>query len=409
VADSTQSVRERNERSILIKLLEAGDKGTTRADLAADLNLSTAAVANLVTGRIASVLDPVRVATGKSGPRPKALRLLPDEGYAVGADFGQSYMALGLYDLHSREIDHRYIDTSSGADATQAFDWMQAQAEEVVGDPSSLVGVGISVAAPVRDVATKPLHDAFAMPDWIGRDPAHEMRERLRWNCKFEADNDANLGAVAELRWGAAREFDNVVFVKWTWGIGAGIILDGRIRRGQGMAGELGHLTVDLDERHREHPPKLCTTCGRHCLQSVASMRALLVDAGIPGARKRENLHPGVERLVKAIRTGDTEAKRALERAGRYLGTALGTIVTLLNPQAVIIGGDLTADDYDLFGPVITDAIRANSRSSAFGDVVVRAGRQTGRASRLGAATWMLDEHLLDYLMRRAEDADAGD
>jgi predicted NBD/HSP70 family sugar kinase len=132
-------------------------------------------------------------------------------------------------------------------------------------------------------------------------------------------------------------------------------------------------------------------------------MPALLADAGIQGTRERARLHPAVEELLQAIRSGDPGPKEALDRACLYLGKTLGAVITLLSPQAVIIGGDFTGESYDLFAPELLRAMRDNSRDSAFRDVTLRAGQQTGRASLLGAATWMLDEHLLDYLMRRAE------
>jgi predicted NBD/HSP70 family sugar kinase len=307
-----------------------------------------------------------------------------------------------MFDFHGHELDRRYLDIGAGADAAGAFSWMQSQVEEMVTDPSNVVGVGIGIAAPVKSASSSPLHDTFAMPDWIGRDPAHELRERLGWDCPFEVDNDANLGGVAELHWGAARGLSDAVFVKWTWGIGAGLIMGGEVQRGQGTAGELGHVNVELEEPDRKSPPPRCPTCGRHCLQSVASMPALLADAGIQGAYDRSRLHPAVEELLRTIRSGDPGPKRSLDRACRYLGQALGTVITLLSPQAVIIGGDLAAESYDLFAPELLAAMRDNSRGSAFRDVALRAGQQTGRASLLGAATWMLDEHLLDYLMRRA-------
>jgi predicted NBD/HSP70 family sugar kinase len=135
-------------------------------------------------------------------------------------------------------------------------------------------------------------------------------------------------------------------------------------------------------------------------------MPAVLADAGIRGANERARLHPAVEELFEAIRAGDQTSKRSLDRACRYLGQALGTVITLLSPQAVIIGGDMTADAYELYAPELVRAMREESRVSAFRDVALRSGQQTGRASLLGAATWMLDEHLLDYLLLRAAAAD---
>jgi predicted NBD/HSP70 family sugar kinase len=401
---ASAGLRDRNERAILRALLGAGVRGTTRQELANAVGLSPAAVAKLVSGRIGHVLRSDVVTSGKSGPNPRALRIDAGTGCTMGIDFGQTYMGIGVFDLFGRALaEPEYTDFDTGAHADAAMSWMIGRARSLVARPEHLVGVGISIAAPVSGEPPMPRQDAFAMPDWRSRKPGAELKQALGWDCPFEVGNDADLGGLAELHWGIGRNLRDFVFVKWTWGIGAALVMDGRLVRGGGLAGELGHVLVELDDEHAAHPPEACPCCGRHCLQTVAAMPQMLTDAGVPGALERARLKPSVAELVAGVAAGDSKMTRALERACAYLGQALGAAVTLLNPQAVIIGGDLTGEDYALFHPPLQASLRRHTTAAAMEHVALYAGETTGRASLLGAAGWVLEEHLLEYLMRLAE------
>ncbi len=344
------------------------------------------------------------VPTSRSGPRPKALRIDRDRGRVLGLDFGETYMGAGLLDLGGREVvPRRYIAFRAARNHRGALQWMKQQAQELVDDPRRLVGIGISMAAPVRassgraETLREVVRDERAMPDWAGVNPAHELDAVLQWDVAYELDNDATLAALAELRWGAARGLSDALFVKWTSGIGAALILDGDIRRGcGGVAGELGHVEV-VSEQGAGGP--ICSQCERTCLQTLASVPDLLRDAGL-GSYEGLGLYQGVKDLASAIRDGDRIATEALKRACDHVGRVIASAVTILNPQAVILGGDFDVDSYDLVAPSLRASIRAHSTSTAFRDMSLVPGRQTGKASFMGAAALVLDNHLFDYAQR---------
>lgn len=138
-------------------------------------------------------------------------------------------------------------------------------------------------------------------------------------------ENEANLGALAELWLGGHSGLADFVHVSAEIGIGAALIVEGRLFRGaRGFAGELGHVPV------RPYGP-VCSCGARGCLETFAGEQALLRAAGLDSARA----------LRSAAAEGETAAVRALEQAGEALGIALSGAVNLLDPQAVVVGGPL--------------------------------------------------------------------
>ncbi len=147
--------------------------------------------------------------------------------------------------------------------------------------------------------------------------------------CAVEIGNDANLGAVAEHRFGVAQGVDDVVYVMVSDGVGAGLVLDGRLYEGAvGGAGELGHVTVV--------PGGYVCRCGnRGCLETVAGARALITALTLTHGGDTTPAD-----IVRADRDGDERARRVLCDAGRAVGRALGPLCTVLDPALVVIGGD---------------------------------------------------------------------
>src|SRR5262249_21679892 len=120
-----------------------------------------------------------------------------------------------------------------------------------------VIGVGMGIPGPI-DRRTRTIGSASILPGWVGLAPAEEMARRL--GLPVEIDNDANVGALAEVYWGAGRGHSEIVYVKASTGIGAGIVTAGQLYRGAvGTAGEIGHTTVD------EQGP-LCRCGSRGCL-----------------------------------------------------------------------------------------------------------------------------------------------
>jgi glucokinase-like ROK family protein len=273
------------------------------------------------------------------------LALQPAAGAAIGIDFGHTHLRVALADLSSRVLAerHRRIDVDRAADV--ALDAAAELVDEVLADAgtarSRIVGVGVGLPGPL-DRDTDMIGSSVILPGWAGRRPTQELEQRLA--LPVMVDNDANLGALGEHRVGAGRGIDDIVYLKVASGIGAGLVLGGRLHRGaSGIAGEVGHvLSV---------PDGLVCRCGnRGCLETVAAAPAL-----IELLRASHGKDLAVADLLRLAEDGDLGARRVITDAGRAIGRALADLVNAVNPRLVVVGGELSGA-----GTPLLDGIRAS-------------------------------------------------
>lgn len=225
-----------------------------------------------------------------------------------------------------------------------------------------IAGVDVGLGLPTPIEATGRITDASILPGWVGVDPAAVVAREL--GHPVHVDNDANLGALAEHRWGAGRGHRCMAYVKVSSGVGCGLVFDGKVfRGGTGMAGELGHLPI-----HDDGP--LCRCGGRGCLEaycSIATIQGLLADR-LPGAELAD--------IVQAVQQGNAAAIRAIEDAGGHLGWGIAHLANLVNPTRIVIGGDLAQ-----VGDILLDAVGVTLRRQALAGAARAA---TLRTSALG-------------------------
>ena len=195
-----------------------------------------------------------------------------------------------------------------------------------------------------------------------------------------EVENDANLGALAELMWGAGKGRSEIVYLKVATGIGGGLISGGRLQHGvRGTAGEIGHTRLLADG-------SVCRCGNRGCLETVASGRAIAAHLSESRAE-----HVSTRRLLELSNAGDAAAQRLIGDAGRALGIAVANLCNILNPECVIVGGDVSAAGDVLLEPM-REAVRRNGIPSAVSDFEVLAGVLGERAEMLGALALVMHE-----------------
>jgi glucokinase-like ROK family protein len=240
------------------------------------------------------------------------------------------------------------------------------------------LGVPGPVVAEAGEVSSPPI-----MPGWDAF-PIRSQLEQL-WHVPVSLGNDAELGALGEWAYGAGRGEANLAYIKVGTGVGAGLLLDGLIYRGTtGTAGEIGHITI------QENGP-LCT-CGNYgCLEAMAGGKAI--------ARKaREAIEAGKRTLLSAIpaesilaidvavaaQRGDLIAQQIVTEAGSHLGIAVASLVNLINPGMVVIGGGVSQLGDLLLEPIRKTVMERSLNSAAKGARITSAvlGR---RASSIGA------------------------
>jgi predicted NBD/HSP70 family sugar kinase len=318
----------------------------SRAELVRRTGLARATVGSVVFDLIAAGVVRETADAAPSGQRtgrpPQLVSLEPDAAYAVGLDVGHDHVRAIVTDVVGTSRWDRSEAIAVDDDPARALDTAVRLIADAIDDtgvpPQKILGLGLGIACPV-DKTTGGLQAEGIMPGWVGTRPADELAART--GLPTQIINDANAGVLAERRFGAARDCANVVYVRLAAGIGAGMMSDGRMLLGHlGLAGELGHVTVELDGA-------LCRCGSRGCLETVAS------PAAIAALLARSWGHPvSSADLPDLLRRGDRGTLRAVEDAGEAVGRALSAAVSLLNPQLVVIGGDLVEAGDALFEPI---------------------------------------------------------
>jgi len=369
---STSSLRVANQQRVLDVLrgavADAPADGTpstayTQAELARTTGLAPATVSNIVRELTAAGLAETTPGAGRRG---SAVRLSAAAGTVAGIDFGHSHVAVAVGDLVGRVRRERRVPLDDPADHRGALALAAALLEELLEDDGPARHVALGLPAPVTDDV---IRSAAIFPGWEGVDARAAAAEVL--DAPVHVENDANLGALAEHRVGVARGHRSSVFVKISSGVGAGIVINDQLFHGAGgSAGEIGHLTLD------DQGP-LCRCGSRGCLEAYTSIGTVLsMMAGqLPGAC--------FDDIVAAARADNVSAQRALEDAGLHLGWGLASIVNLLNPAVVVVGGDMARA-----GSLILDSARIGLRRHALDAVAltpVVASELGERASLVGA------------------------
>jgi predicted NBD/HSP70 family sugar kinase len=371
---SASALRAANRRRLL-ELLRA--QGPMRqAELARASGLSPATVSAIARDlRDEGLLRE----DGDGDGRGAELVLDRSAGVAVGVDFGHSHVRVAVADLahtvvgeaeQRLDIDHAAAEgiACAGRLVRRLLDEAQAPADRVA-------GVGMGLPGPMIE-ATGEVGDSAILPGWIGAHPHELLRAEL--DLPVRVENDANLGALAETVWGAGRGCGDLVYVKVATGVGAGLVLDGRLYHGaMGTAGELGHVTIDPDG-------PVCRCGNRGCLETFAGADAVLD----PLRRHRGELT--LAQVLAAAAEGDAGCRRVVADAGRALGVAIAGVANLLAPERVIVGGELSGAGDVLLAPLRETFAR--SAIAAVRKVPVVAGVLGDRAEVLGAVALVLRE-----------------
>jgi glucokinase-like ROK family protein len=290
------------------------------------------------------------------GKRTK-LKINGDAGLIIGIELGATSCEIGLCDLSAKILDFN----SSPVDISLGPDPILAQIYHRIGEMLSppgiskmkLLGICMGLPSAVDYQRGTAIYPAF-MPGWH----QYPIREILqtRYRCPVFIDNEVNTMALGEYSLGMERKYKNLLFVKAGTGIGAGIIVNGGIYRGQtGFAGNIGHLQM-------EGHPDICQCGKKGCLEAIASGTAIANRAKqlIAGGRSellREACEKTGEITAKEVKYaadhGDAACSQIIREAGTILGELIGKIVVFFDPSIVIIGGGLTG-----FGPSYLSFIR---------------------------------------------------
>ena len=334
----------------------------TQVEIAAVTGLSPATVSNMVRElhlAEAVVLTP----SVRNGRRAVQVSLAAASGLLAAVVFGDRDVRVavgtGGGDIIGQQrlplpADHRGDEGMSRA-SRLLLEVVEASGHSM----SEVRAATVGLPAPIDSVSGQVGSDGI-LPGWRGVEVAAWMQEALRVDVFL--DNTANLAAVGESKHGALRGVENGVFVKASYGVGAGLILRGELFRGSaGTAGEIGHVTID------ENGP-LCRCGNRGCLDTFVGSEALL------RALRPSHGDLSLRDVISRALAGDPGCVRVLGDAGRHLGAALANVVNLLNPEVIAIGGQLARVGEILLQPMRT-AIERRAIPSAVHSLTVRIGK----------------------------------
>ncbi len=312
------------------------DRASTRGEVLEVTGLSRMTVAQRVGTLLTSGLvveGPAAASTG--GRRPRRLRFNVGHALVLAATVDTTHTRVALTDLSGRTLVEDHLDVAVADGPSSTLDALGACARQLLeqghlGD-RTLCGVGLSVPGPVDPGTGRPSQPPI-MPGWDAYPLTDHLQQYLP-EVPVLAANDADAAALGEYTAGFPGA-TALCLVKVSTGIGTGIVIDGRVYRGtDGGAGDIGHVRL-----HHDAEDAVCQCGAVGCLAAVASGRAVarrLTSLGVTAASGRD-----VRALLAA---GNGDAARLTQEAGRLIGEVMATVVCVLNPEVVVVHGDLAS------------------------------------------------------------------
>ena len=329
---------------------------------------TTALVAELLNEGLIDEAPARSGGAGSGSGRPATLLSLhrPD-GLVAGFDFGHRHIrvAVATSDGQLLAEESTLLDVDRGGEtaldsARDLFDLVLERAGVSGGD---IRAAAAGIPAPLNN-RTNRVGSPTILASWVDLDPIEELRRRT--GLTVTLGNDAAFGALGEMTYGAARNLKDFIYVKASNGIGAALVLNGQLYRGShGMAGEIGHTQID--------PTGAWCRCGnRGCLEATVSidvLRRQLEPIGLDPHNPADMTHP--------------VATKILAESGRTVGVVIANLCNTLNPEAVILGGDLASTGAH-FTAGVRDSVRHLAQPGPAHTKVVATSLE-GRAELLGA------------------------
>ncbi|MBI9049842.1 MAG: ROK family transcriptional regulator [Anaerolineaceae bacterium] len=324
-------------------------RNVSRTDIAEITGWSKAKTSQAVNSLVEKgYLVDVEEGASQGGRKPRILRFNRDMGYIMGVDLGATSIDIALADIDGNVLQ-RICEPADvrnkpedvlGRCCTLINELVQLQGCQV----AEVLGIGVGVSGPVdfhRGVLVAPP----LMPHWENFDIRSFFQQTLP-NAYVIVDNDVNVMALGEQRYGDAIGLDHFLFVKIGTGIGSGIISNGKIHRGaNGCAGDIGHICVD-----KQGP--ICHCGNRGCLEAMAAGPAIVQNAleavkhgESPFMRHIMEINDDIltpEQVSAACREGDEAALRIIRNSGQMIGDVLAGLVNFFNPSQIFIGGGIS-------------------------------------------------------------------
>lgn len=280
------------------------------------------------------------IGESKGGRKPVLFGLKKDNIFIIACELGRFIGKVGVYNSRN-ELVAPLKSFETEIDDIKLADKIYACSQEIIKEndinSDNILGVGVAMPG---------LVDEEKGINYTIKDKAYQnIRERLeeKYHRWIYVNNDARMQAYGEYIFGKAKGHVNAMIINWNWGLGLGMILDGKLYSGAtGFAGELSHIQY-------EEEGNLCICGKRGCLETVTSVYVLIdkakdaVNAGVVSqlTKKFKNRidELGVEDIIAAAKKGDELSIGLLNDVGLALGKVLSSSIQLLNPDIIVLGG----------------------------------------------------------------------
>ena len=389
---TARDVRRINRSTVVHDLLTAG--AMSRRDLSSRSGLSPATVSNVIADLESEGKVVVVGQDESAGGRPGAVYgLNPAVGYCIGLALSETSANLELFDGALNPIDDLQVSlTPEDTQPDRIADILARSVDALIARRQAglnqVVGIGVAMPGVVDTVHGIALY----APNFGWRRVSFQQMLQERIPVPIYMDNTLKFYTIAEAWFGAGREADHMVTVVLGTGVGAGAMVHGTLLRGAtNAAGEWGHTTLVYDGRP-------CHCGNRGCVEAyvgapgiLQTLRELEPDSSLLDQMDERS---SIEALGEAAKRGDLTAQRTLMITTRYLGAAIATLISLLNPEVVILGSWVGTT----LGPLILDSLRyeitLHAMSELCAAVHVVVSELGTRAPSLGAATVALEQML---------------
>jgi len=386
VSKATHQQTKRHNRDLVLKTIF--DTATiSRAEIARTTRLTRTTVSEVVAGLLSEgLVEEVGVGSSLGGKSPILLSLVKDSRYMISLNLGYDQFCGAVVNLRG-EIKETETLPVSGRDGEQALALVYEILDRLTRKSwEPLVGIGAGTPGLIN--TREGLVVNAVNLDWQNLPLARLLQ--ARYHMPVYLLNDSQAAAIGEYVYGGKHKSDdNLVVINVKHGIGAGIIINGRLFQGDGGgAGEIGHVVVQEDG--------LPCRCGkRGCLETVASARAVVQRARSLAAEESDSSlsHDpesiNLETLLDAFNSGDPLARRVVLEAARFLGSSIAGLIGTLNIRKFVLTGDMTR-----FGTAWLEAVRESmsrgTLASLARDTEVEIGLPEVEGCILGASALLL-------------------
>lgn len=373
-----QHVVKKENKSLVLETIKE-KAPISRASIAQITGLNKGTVSSLVGELIdEKLINESGTGESSGGRRPVMLLLNETAGFTIAVDLGVKSMLGVLTDLRGHIVAEKRVKFSDNK-----YEEVLPLLYELIdhlnnaAPPSEYGVVGIGVGVP--GVVTNEGEILLAPNLGWKKVPLQQLLHN-KYQIPITVENEANAGAYGEKVYGIGQKSQEIVYTSISIGIGVGLILDGKLYKGlRGFSGELGHMTIKMDE-----DPCRCGNKG--CWELYASEQALLDQAEASGYKDAT-----LDQLMEAAKNGEEKALQLFEDLGDYLGVGITNIIHIFNPEQVVIGNTVSiAERYIL--PAIEKRIERNAIGFNKNDVQINVAKLKKHSTVLGMVAFIVEE-----------------